>query len=276
MISRGIVSTQDRTRKRKFLHNLIRRLVQVPDVHQVEPLPQHTADQQTPCLEQIKSEPTLEDGDEDDNQLMLYPEMSLTEDDSAAYSSEETYSRADSEDLHHSSLNLSRSSSNSSSQRKRRPDRRIPDRMSQLSEAALSELVVPVSYNSRMARAYPKEQVEARTPAERERREKNTLAARHSRAKMRVLDELLQREGTAAKEENGRLKVEVAASFSYATVLMEQLGMPVEVNFMDVWNQAWQGEMGLGSSGCDEIKEEPRDKDLSADESKIEDEENEE
>lgn len=270
MISRGIVSSQDRTKKRKFLHNLIRRLVQVPDVHRDEPLPQQTADQQTPCLVQIKSEPTPED----DDQLMLYPEMSLTKDDSAACSSEETNSRADSEDLHHSSLNLSSSSSNSG-QRKRRPDHRIPDRMSQLSEAALSELVVPVTYNSRMARAYPKEQVEARTPAERERREKNTLAARHSRAKMRVLDELLQREGTAAKEENGRLKVEIAASFSYAAVLMERLGMPVVVDFMDVWNQAWQrDEMGLGSSGCEGIKEEPRDKEL--DESKIEDNEIEE
>lgn len=264
MISRGIVSSQDRTKKRKFLHNLIRRLVQVPDV-QI----QQTADQQTPCLEQTKSEPTLED----DDQLMLYPEMSLTEDDNAAYSSEETVSRADSEDLHPASLNLSRSSS-SSGKRKRRPDR-IPDRMSQLSEVALSELVVPVTYNSRMARAYPKEQVEARTPAERERREKNTLAARHSRAKMRVLDELLQREGTAAKEENGRLKVEIAASFSYAAVLMERLGMPVGVNFMDVWNQAWHGDTGLVSD-CGGIKEEPRDRELSADESKIEDEENEE
>lgn len=266
MISRGIVTSKDRVKKRKFLHNLIRRLVQVPEV--IQPVEQ-SADQQTPCLAQIKQEPSslLE---EDPDQL-LYPELTLTEEDSA---SEETNSHTDSEDLHSSSsLNLSKSSINTSSsqQRKRRPDR-LPDRMSQLSDAALSDLVIPDTYNSKMARAYPKEQVEARTPAEQERREKNTLAARHSRAKMRALDELLQREGHTAKEENERRKVELAASFSYAGALMERLGMPVVVDFMDVWNSAWQGEMGLDND-CGAIKEEPQDKELSVDESKIEEDE---
>lgn len=250
MISRGVVTSQDRAKKRKFLHNVIRRLVEVPAQTQA-----HQTDQQAPCSEQqIKAEPASIEEDE-----LLYPVMSLTED-----SSEETNSRADSEDLHSTSLNLSKSSTSS---HKRRLDR-VPDRMSQVSEAGRSELVIPVSYNSRMARAYPKEQVESRSPAERERREKNTLAARHSRAKMRALDELLHKEGQTAKEENVRLKVEIAASFSYAGLLMERLGMPpVGINFMDVWDSVWQGEMGMASG--EGVKDEPANKELSADEAKL-------
>uniref|UniRef100_A0A8D8HDS8 (northern house mosquito) hypothetical protein n=1 Tax=Culex pipiens TaxID=7175 RepID=A0A8D8HDS8_CULPI len=246
MISRGVVTSQERAKKRKFLHNVIRRLVEVPAQTQAQ-----QTDQQAPCL----AEPTAFEEDE-----LFYPVMSLTED-----SSEDTNSRADSEDLHSTSLNQSKSSTSSS--HKRRLDR-VPDRMSQVSEAGRSELVIPVSYNSRMARAYPKEQVESRSPAERERREKNTLAARHSRAKMRALDELLHKEGQTAKEENARLKVEIAASFSYAGLLMERLGMPaVGINFMDVWDSAWQGEMGMASG--EGIKDEPVDKELSADEAKM-------
>uniref|UniRef100_A0A1Q3EV55 BZIP domain-containing protein n=1 Tax=Culex tarsalis TaxID=7177 RepID=A0A1Q3EV55_CULTA len=258
MISKGIVTSKDRVKKRKFLHNVIRRLLAVPEIPQAQQY-----DQQPPCLEQqIKAEPETCEEDE-----LLYPVMSLTEDGF----SDDTNSRADSEDLQSTSLNLSKSSTSS---HKRRLDR-IPDRMSQVSEAGRSELVIPCTYNSRMARAYPKEQVESRSPAERERREKNTLAARHSRAKMRALDELLHKESETAKEENARLKVAIAASFSYAGLLMERLGMPTAgMNFMDVWDSAWQVEMGRAVR--EEVKEEPQNKGLSADKSKIEDDEIEE
>lgn len=230
------MTSQDRAKKRRFLHTVIRRLVEVPE------LAQQTEQQPSSLEQQIKEEPSTCEEDE-----LLYPIVSLTED-----SSEDANSRTDSEDLAATSLNLS------SSSHKRRLDR-IPDRMSQLSEVGRSELVIPVTYNSRMARVYPQETVDARSPVEQERREKNTLAARQSRAKMRALDELLHKESQTAKEENARLKLEIAASFSYAEQLMQRLGMPTAgLNFIDVWETAWQGEMGLTNE--EEIEEEDQDK----------------
>lgn len=248
------MTSQDRAKKRRFLHTVIRRLVEVPE------LAQQTEQQPSSLEQQIKEEPSTCEEDE-----LLYPIVSLTED-----SSEDANSRTDSEDLAATSLNLSNSSSH-----KRRLDR-IPDRMSQLSEVGRSELVIPVTYNSRMARVYPQETVDARSPVEQERREKNTLAARQSRAKMRALDELLHKESQTAKEENARLKLDIAASFSYAEQLMQRLGMPTAgLNFIDVWDTAWRGEMGLTNE--EGIEEEDHDKELSGDESKnVEDDDNEE
>ncbi|XP_065088143.1 uncharacterized protein LOC135709681 [Ochlerotatus camptorhynchus] len=120
---------------------------------------------------------------------------------------------------------------------------RIPRRMSQLSVFPGMELVVPVKYNQRMARSFP--DVQNRSERDKARRNKNTVSARESRAKMRLMNDLLQTEAGEARKLNVELKAGLASRMSYAMVLLEKLNLP-PVDFLEMWQKA--NEMSDASS----------------------------
>lgn len=112
---------------------------------------------------------------------------------------------------------------------------RIPRRMSQLSVHPGMELVVPVKYNQRMARSFP--DVQNRSERDTARRSKNTVSARESRAKMRLMDDLLRKEAAETRKLNMELKVNVASRMSYALWMLRKLNLP-PVDFLEMWQKA--------------------------------------
>lgn len=83
---------------------------------------------------------------------------------------------------------------------------------------------------------------------------KNTISARESRAKMRLMNELLQKEDDQARRLNVQLKAGLACMISYSMVLLEKLNPPVD--FLDMWQMA--NEMS-GASSVDQKKAEDLD-----------------
>lgn len=81
---------------------------------------------------------------------------------------------------------------------------------------------VPVVYHQNMARTFPGS--ENRTPEQQEQRHKNTVAARYSRAKAKMMENMVELESVEAKRENFTSKRNVAARNVYANMLMRLLG----------------------------------------------------
>ncbi|XP_055536600.1 uncharacterized protein LOC129725145 [Wyeomyia smithii] len=117
---------------------------------------------------------------------------------------------------------------------KKRVDR-IPARMSQLSLNNLTELAIPVQYNSKMARSFANAQ--NRSPKKQLIRQRNTIAARESRAKLRLMHKMLNKEAEDAQNLNRYLKIQLSAAFSHAGLLVEKLNLP-QINFLQLWDRA--------------------------------------
>lgn len=112
---------------------------------------------------------------------------------------------------------------------------RVPKRMSQLSVLPGMELVIPVKYNQKMARSFPGQN--SRTEREQARRSRNTISARESRAKLRMMNELLHKEAAEAHRRNVELKFGLATTFCYAEELLHKLGLPM-MDFFGMWKNA--------------------------------------
>uniref|UniRef100_A0A1Q3EV52 BZIP domain-containing protein n=1 Tax=Culex tarsalis TaxID=7177 RepID=A0A1Q3EV52_CULTA len=80
---------------------------------------------------------------------------------------------------------------------------------------------VPVRYNANMARKFPG--AENRTPEQQAVRQRNTVAARQSRAKMRIMEEMLTQEATDERTINEYMKERLAACFMYGNALRRLL-----------------------------------------------------
>lgn len=91
---------------------------------------------------------------------------------------------------------------------------------------------VPVVYHQNMARTFPGS--ENRTPEQQEQRQKNTVAARYSRAKAKMIENIVERESVEAKQENLTSKRNIAARNVYANMMLELLGKD-EID----WNAKW-------------------------------------
>ncbi|XP_055609572.1 uncharacterized protein LOC129756669 [Uranotaenia lowii] len=92
-------------------------------------------------------------------------------------------------------------------------------------------------YNRNMARVFPGS--ENRTPEQQAVREKNTLAARQSRAKMREMDRQLQEESSEEEMVNRFLKDRLAVCFVYANQMRKKLNMG-QVDFLDKFEASKQ------------------------------------
>lgn len=82
---------------------------------------------------------------------------------------------------------------------------------------------VAVRYNANMARKFPG--AENRTPEQQAVRARNTVAARQSRAKMRIMEEMLTHEASDESTINEYMKERIAACFMYGNNLREILQM---------------------------------------------------
>lgn len=82
---------------------------------------------------------------------------------------------------------------------------------------------VPVRYNANMARKFPG--AENRTPEQQAVRQRNTVAARQSRAKMRIMEEMLTHEAGDERTINEYMKERIAACFTYGNALRDILQM---------------------------------------------------
>lgn len=82
---------------------------------------------------------------------------------------------------------------------------------------------VAVRYNANMARKFPG--AENRTPEQQAVRARNTVAARQSRAKMRIMEEMLTHEASDERTINDYMKERIAACFMYGNNLREILQM---------------------------------------------------
>lgn len=91
---------------------------------------------------------------------------------------------------------------------------------------------VPVVYHQNMARKFPGS--ENRTPEQQEQRQKNTVAARYSRAKAKMMENIVERESVEAKQENFTSKRNIAARNVYANMMLRILGKD-EID----WNAKW-------------------------------------
>ncbi|XP_065088146.1 uncharacterized protein LOC135709682 isoform X2 [Ochlerotatus camptorhynchus] len=80
---------------------------------------------------------------------------------------------------------------------------------------------------------------ECRTPEQQAVREKNTIAARQSRAKMRMMDEMLQQEASNEKTHNHYMKERMAGLFTYANVLRDKIGLE-ETDFLEEFERVKQ------------------------------------
>lgn len=100
---------------------------------------------------------------------------------------------------------------------------RQPKHLSQVTFNRFMPYQIPMSYNKNMARKFPG--AECRTPEQQAVREKNTIAARQSRAKMRMMDEMLQQEANNEKTHNHYMKERMAGLFTYANVLRDKIGL---------------------------------------------------
>ncbi|XP_062535283.1 uncharacterized protein LOC134204485 [Armigeres subalbatus] len=111
---------------------------------------------------------------------------------------------------------------------------RVPRRMSQLSVQPGTELVVPVKYNQKMARSFPDR---GRSERDQVRRARNTVSARESRAKLRMMNDLLQKQANEARKVNTVGKINLAALLSYSNDLLDLLNLPT-VDYYEMWQQA--------------------------------------
>lgn len=80
---------------------------------------------------------------------------------------------------------------------------------------------MPLTYNKNMARKYPG--IENRTPKQHADCERNSIAARQSRARMRMMDTLLQQEAKKEQTHNLYLKERLASIFLYTNTLKQKL-----------------------------------------------------
>lgn len=91
-----------------------------------------------------------------------------------------------------------------------------------VSEGSSSEnYEVQVRYNANMARRFPG--AENRTPEQQAVRQRNTVAARQSRAKMRIMEEMLTQEASVERKMNYFMKERIAACFNYGNLLRDIL-----------------------------------------------------
>ncbi|XP_065088144.1 uncharacterized protein LOC135709682 isoform X1 [Ochlerotatus camptorhynchus] len=114
---------------------------------------------------------------------------------------------------------------------------RQPKHMSQVTFNRFMPYQIPMSYNKNMARKFPG--AECRTPEQQAVREKNTIAARQSRAKMRMMDEMLQQEASNEKTHNHYMKERMAGLFTYANVLRDKIGLE-ETDFLEEFERVKQ------------------------------------
>uniref|UniRef100_A0A1Q3EV53 BZIP domain-containing protein n=1 Tax=Culex tarsalis TaxID=7177 RepID=A0A1Q3EV53_CULTA len=98
---------------------------------------------------------------------------------------------------------------------------RRPRHMSQVTVDPKVPFQVPVRYNANMARKFPG--AENRTPEQQAVRQRNTVAARQSRAKMRIMEEMLTQEATDERTINEYMKERLAACFMYGNALRRLL-----------------------------------------------------
>ncbi|XP_029727544.1 uncharacterized protein LOC109415761 [Aedes albopictus] len=80
---------------------------------------------------------------------------------------------------------------------------------------------IPVTYNGNMARRFPG--AENRTPQQQAVRERNTIAARVSRAKMRMLDAIMKKEQANEERHYQYMQERIAALCMYANLLRGKL-----------------------------------------------------
>lgn len=98
---------------------------------------------------------------------------------------------------------------------------RRPRHMSQVTVDPKVPFQVPVRYNANMARKFPG--AENRTPEQQAVRQRNTVAARQSRAKMRIMEEMLTQEATDERTINEYMKERIGACFMYGNALRDVL-----------------------------------------------------
>lgn len=85
------------------------------------------------------------------------------------------------------------------------------------------ETVIQCRSNGVNSAAVPNQ--ECRTPEQQAVRNKNTIAARQSRAKMRMLEEMLQQEANNEKTHNHYMKERVSGLMTYVNVLRDKIGL---------------------------------------------------
>uniref|UniRef100_A0A182IX64 BZIP domain-containing protein n=1 Tax=Anopheles atroparvus TaxID=41427 RepID=A0A182IX64_ANOAO len=88
---------------------------------------------------------------------------------------------------------------------------------------ASQNVEIPMVYHRNMARQFPAHE---RTPAQLEQRRRNTVAARLSRAKMKMAEILMEQEQEDVNAENISVKRAVAAKLVYANALRSLLELP--------------------------------------------------
>lgn len=94
---------------------------------------------------------------------------------------------------------------------------------------------IPVVYHRNMAREFPG--TETRTPEQQIQRKRNTEAARQSRAKAKVLEQLVENESKEAHFENVNSKRILAAQHTYANLLLKQMNKE-EVDWSSQWEKS--------------------------------------
>lgn len=109
---------------------------------------------------------------------------------------------------------------------------RVPKRMSNLLIDSNAELLVPVPYNRQMARSFNSTQ--NRTPKDKQKRARNTVAARESRAKMKALGCMLEQQVENAEFTSSQLKIQLAKTCAWASLLLNKLSFG-EVNYFNLY-----------------------------------------
>lgn len=101
-----------------------------------------------------------------------------------------------------------------------------------------------LEYHSNMARQFPGS--ENRSEDQQVRRDKNTLAARISRTKNKAYEKMLTDQSLTATTENIRMKRRIACLRVYASLLMEDRGLPA-ANFGSMWEDNIRDILGTSS-----------------------------
>uniref|UniRef100_A0A182FE65 Uncharacterized protein n=1 Tax=Anopheles albimanus TaxID=7167 RepID=A0A182FE65_ANOAL len=97
------------------------------------------------------------------------------------------------------------------------------------------ELEVTVRYNENMVRRFESPSRDC-SPGEMIKRQRNTLSARISRAKLRVLQDLLREEFREEAAKNQQLKKDMAVKRIYVQQLLRVMGRPV-MDLADEWDK---------------------------------------
>lgn len=93
---------------------------------------------------------------------------------------------------------------------------------------------IPVIYHKNMARQFP--EAHGKTEQQKLQRKKNTEAARQSRAKAKILENIVESECRQAAMENVNAKRMIATQRAYANTLLNLLGTE-EVNWEAKWKE---------------------------------------